>query len=48
MPEYKEGDVYTCAEQNCEVEVTVTKGCTGDKCPVTSLMCCDKPMVKKE
>jgi hypothetical protein len=48
MPEYKKGDVYVCADPSCTIEVTVTKGCTKEACPVCGpLICCDKPMVKK-
>ena len=48
MAEYKNGDVYACADPSCQIEVTVTKGCTEEECPVCGpLICCDKPMIKK-
>jgi hypothetical protein len=48
MTEYKKGEVYTCADPSCRVEITVSESCTGDECSIRGpLMCCDKPMVKK-
>jgi hypothetical protein len=48
MTEYKNGDVYACADPSCHIEVTVTKGCTEEECPTCGpLICCDKPMIKK-
>jgi hypothetical protein len=47
MAKYEEGEVYTCTDPDCQVEITITKGCTGEKCPTGPLICCDKPMVKK-
>lgn len=44
----KKGEVYTCADENCGCEVTVTKSapadCNGDQNPTC---CCGKLMVKR-
>ncbi len=49
MREYKEGDIYVCTDPSCQIEVTITKGCTEEECQKTcgTLICCDKPMIKK-
>lgn len=48
MVTYKKGDVYVCDHPDCDIEVTVTKGCTEESCPTCGpLICCEKPMVKK-
>jgi hypothetical protein len=48
MSEYKQGEVYRCADPSCNMEVTINKACTGDSCTdCAPLMCCDKPMMKK-
>lgn len=49
MVSYKQGDVYVCDDPKCDIEVTVSKGCTEALCPNCGpLICCDKPMVKKK
>lgn len=49
MTEYKKGDVYTCADPSCQIEITVSKSCTGKECSISGpLICCDKPMIKKD
>ncbi len=49
MVAYKKGDVYVCSDPKCNIEVTVTKGCTEESCPVCEPMtCCGKRMTKKK
>ncbi|MGD0329004.1 MAG: hypothetical protein ABSB40_00995 [Nitrososphaeria archaeon] len=49
MVAYKKGDVYVCSDPKCNIEVTVTKGCTEESCPVCEpLTCCGKRMTKKK
>jgi hypothetical protein len=46
----KEGDVLVCGTDDCEVELTVTKGCKAKTCgPACNIeaTCCDKPMKLK-
>jgi hypothetical protein len=48
MVTYKKGDVYVCDHPGCDIEVTVTKGCTETACPnCEPIMCCGKAMIKK-
>jgi len=46
LERYKKGDVYGCAEPECDLEVAVTKACVCEGC--SPLTCCGKPMVKKK
>jgi len=49
MATYKKGEVYVCDDPECDIEVTITKGCAEEYCPSCEpLMCCGKPMVKKK
>jgi hypothetical protein len=48
MVTYKKGDIYVCDHPACDIEVTVSKGCTDTSCPnCEPIMCCGKPMRKK-
>jgi hypothetical protein len=47
----KEGDVLVCQCEDCGMEVTVSKSCSGDTCSTCEdleVMCCGEPMEKKE
>ena len=46
----KEGDVFVCKCEDCDLELTVTQACTTQTCGTCSdieVMCCDQPMVLK-
>lgn len=47
--EVKDGDVLVCACENCDIELTVKRTCSGDSCAHDSeceltVMCCGEPM----
>lgn len=45
----KDGDVLVCSCEDCDMELTVKRSCSGDACTHDSeceltVMCCGKPM----
>jgi hypothetical protein len=45
----KDGDVLVCACEDCDIELTVKRACSGDSCTHESeceltVECCGKPM----
>ncbi len=49
----KDGDVLVCSCGNCDIELTVTRTCSGDTCThdtecELSVVCCGEPMQIKE
>lgn len=46
----KEGDVIVCSTGDCQVELTVTKGCKAKTCGAAcdiEATCCNEPMKPK-